>query len=103
VNTASLAPLFLVVFLLTAAASAQERKIRFGMTARSMSSLPLLFAQSNGFYRTEGLYAEFIQISPTLAIQAQIAGELEFSTITSVAARAAIAGMPIRLVIGCGA
>jgi ABC-type nitrate/sulfonate/bicarbonate transport system substrate-binding protein len=81
------------------AIGAQERKIRFGITARSMGSLPLVFAQSGGFYQAEGLYAEFIQLSPTLAVQAQIAEELEFNTVTSVAARAAIAGMPVNIVM----
>ncbi len=76
------------------------RKMRVGIPTRSMSSFPHMFAQSEGFYRNEGFYVETVVVSSgTPAVQAVIAGDLDFATTGNVATIAAIRGMPVRNVM----
>jgi ABC-type nitrate/sulfonate/bicarbonate transport system substrate-binding protein len=76
------------------------RKMRIGIPTRSMSSFPQMVAQSEGFYRNEGFYVEMVVVSSgTPAIQAVIAGDLDFATTGNVATLAAIRGMPVRNVM----
>jgi NitT/TauT family transport system substrate-binding protein len=76
------------------------RKLRIGIPTRSMSSFPQMVAQGEGFYRNEGLQVEIIVVSSgTPAIQAVLAGDLDFATTGNVATIAAIRGMPVRNVM----
>ncbi len=77
----------------------KTQKIRIGMSSRSMFSLPMIVAASHGFYRSEGLEAELIVMGPSVAVQAIIAGELDFASPFSSSTRAAMMGMPIRNVM----
>lgn len=76
------------------------RKMRVGIPTRSMSSFPHMVAQSEGFYRSEGFHVETVVVSSgTPAVQAVIAGDLDFATTGNVATIAAIRGMPVRNVM----
>ena len=76
------------------------RKMRVGIPTRSMSSFPHMFAQSQGLYRNEGFEVETVVVSSgTPAVQAVIAGDLDFATTGNVATIAAIRGMPVRNVL----
>jgi NitT/TauT family transport system substrate-binding protein len=76
------------------------RRMRVGIPTRSMSSFPHMVARSEGFYRNEGVDVEIIVVSSgTPAIQAVIAGDLDFATTGNVATIAAIRGMPVRNVM----
>ena len=65
-----------------------------------MSSLPLILAKNQGFYYREGLDVDFVTMQPGLTITAVVAGDAQFAVPFSLATRAAIAGRPIRLVMG---
>jgi NitT/TauT family transport system substrate-binding protein len=76
------------------------RRMRVGIPTRSMSSFPQMVARTEGFYRKEGFDVEIIVVSSgTPAIQAVIAGDLDFATTGNVATIAAIRGMPVRNVM----
>jgi NitT/TauT family transport system substrate-binding protein len=74
------------------------KKIRIGTPSRGMFSLPLIAAQTQGFNQAEGVAAEVILVATSVAIQAMVSGDLDFITPTSSATRAALTGLPVRLV-----
>ncbi|SRR6266542_6850431 len=56
-------------------------------------------AQKKGFFKDEGLDAEIIQIrGGSVAMAALLTGDLDYYSVVAVGARAAIQGLPIRLV-----
>jgi ABC-type nitrate/sulfonate/bicarbonate transport system substrate-binding protein len=75
------------------------RKIRIGMPNRGVPNLALPAAQRYGFFRKHGLDAELIVMRPSISLQTLIAGELDFSTVLSSAARASVSGAPLRIVM----
>ena len=87
--------------LLSFPLGAQDRKpqkIRIGMTAPAMYTLPLMIERSHGFYRKENLEVELIVMGPGVATQALVAGDLDFATPFFSALRAAMTGLPVRVV-----
>ena len=90
--------------LFISVASGQEskkpQKLRIGIPTRSMSSFPQMVALRQGFYQREGFDLELIVVSSGIpAIQAVIAGDLDFATTGNVATIAALRGMPVRNVM----
>ena len=84
--------------------SAQEikklQKLRIGVPSRSMSSFPHIVALRQGFYQQSGFEVELIVVSSGIpAVQAVVAGDLDFTTTGNVATLAALRGMPIRNVM----
>jgi NitT/TauT family transport system substrate-binding protein len=76
------------------------QKLRIGIPSRSMSSFPHIVALSQGFYQQEGFDVELIVVSSGIpAVQAVVAGDLDFTTTGNVATLAALRGMPIRNVM----
>ena len=85
----------LVFFVSSASADAAD-KIRIGF-APGASSTTLPLAQKNGFFREEGLEAEIIRMSSTVAAAALASGEADY-VIGMSALRGAIQGMPLKVV-----
>lgn len=79
--------------------SAAPRKIRIGMPNRGVPNLALPAAQRYGFFRKQGLDAELIVMRPSTSLQTLLAGDLDFSTVLASAARAAVSGLPLRIVM----
>ena len=78
----------------------KPQKLRIGIPTRSMSSFPQMAALRLGFYQQEGFDLELIVVSSGIpAIQAVIAGDLDFATTGNVATIAALRGMPVRNVM----
>ena len=99
-----LALAFTAFVLFTGLASAQEakklQKLRIGIPTRSMSSFPQMVALRQGYYQQDGYDLELIVVSSGIpAIQAVIAGDLDFATTGNVATIAALRGMPVRNVM----
>src|SRR5580765_2788482 len=80
----------LAVFVFEASADAAD-KIRIGF-APGASSTPLPLAQKKGFFREEGLEAEIIRMSSTVAAAALASGEADY-VIGMSALRGAMQGM----------
>lgn len=82
---------------LPATAHAAE-KIRIGIPVVAMSQLPILIAQQKKLFLAEGFDAEIIQVRTALALPALMSGELDFTTSSETAIRAAISGMPLKAI-----
>lgn len=79
--------------------SAGLKRIRIGIPNRGVPNLGLLAAQTYGFFRAQGLYAELIVMRPSVSLQTLVAGELDFSTALASSARASVSGLPLRIVM----
>jgi NitT/TauT family transport system substrate-binding protein len=81
--------------------SAEAAKVIIGMDAPTLSDLPLSIALKKDFFKPEGL-----QILPVLfrsgptAMQALVSGSIQFSTGFGTGTRAAMAGAPVKGIIG---
>src|SRR6267142_6002369 len=79
--------------------SAGLKRIRIGMPNRGATTLGLSAAQTYGFLRTQGLYAELIVMRPSSSLQTLMSGDLDFSTALASGARASVCGLPLRIVM----
>jgi ABC-type nitrate/sulfonate/bicarbonate transport system substrate-binding protein len=104
-NTKLLAPSALLVVLtcVTAPAWSQDsaglKRIRVGMPNRGATTLGLAAAQTHGFFRAQGLFAELIVMRPSTSLQTLMSGDLDFSTALASGARAGVSGLPLRIVM----
>ena len=75
------------------------KRIRIGMPNRGATTLGLSAAQTYGFFRSHGLFAELIVMRPSTSLQTLMSGDLDFSTALASAARASVSGLPLRMVM----
>lgn len=75
------------------------KRIRIGMPNRGATTLGLSAAQTYGFFRSQGLFAELIVMRPSTSLQTLMSGDLDFSTALASAARASVSGLPLRMVM----
>ena len=93
-----------MIFLLTfaiAVGHAAERpreRIRVGVSSKSIGFFDTWVAHEKGFFRKYGLDSEVITIRPNLSAVAVVAGELDYTLMTSTVIRSAVKGMPLKLV-----
>jgi len=78
--------------------SAQPKKVRFSVSAISVAEVPFRIAQVRGFYRDEGLDAEFIFIRGAVGMQALLGGSVDFTSASGSTITAAVRGLPVKLV-----
>jgi ABC-type nitrate/sulfonate/bicarbonate transport system substrate-binding protein len=101
-NLAALVSIFLLTSISCPAWSQESaglKKIRIGLPNRGVPNLGLMAAQRYGFFRAQGLDAELIVMRPSISLQTLVAGELDYSTALSSAARASVSGLPLRIVM----
>lgn len=75
------------------------QKIRFGLPSLALSYMPLYVAQEKGFLKRSGLEAEFVQMNTSIQPQALINGNINFIPALSAGIPAAVAGMPLVVVM----
>lgn len=81
--------------------SAEVVKVIIGMDAPTLSDLPLSAALKKDFFRPEGLnILPVLFRSGPVAMQALISGSIQFSTGFGTGTRAAMAGAPVKGIIG---
>jgi NitT/TauT family transport system substrate-binding protein len=96
-----------LVFLLTlmdfvpriAQGAESAYKIRIGFPSLAFSYMPFYVAQEKGFLKKHGVESEYIQMRTTIQPQAVIAGNINFLTSVSAGISAAVAGLPLVIVI----
>ena len=71
-----------------------------GISTPGLYEIPTEIAQRKGFYRDEGLDVRKVVIRTNLQVPALIAGELDYSTVSGIIARASIQGLPVKGVMG---
>jgi ABC-type nitrate/sulfonate/bicarbonate transport system substrate-binding protein len=97
--------LAVVVFLLAALGSAPARgaestsKIRIGFPSLAFSYMPFYVAQEKGIYKKYGIESEYIQMATTIQPQAVVNGNINYLTSVSAGISAAVAGLPLVVVI----
>lgn len=87
----------LTIFVLHGAVHAAD-KIRIGYPAPLGHFITLSLAHQKGFFREEGIEAEFVQIRGPVQTSALINGETDYSVGIGNAISAAVAGAPLKVV-----
>ena len=74
-------------------------KVRIGYPSSAVSTLPFDIAREKGFYTKAGIDVEYIQMRSALGPQAILAGNINFFTSPQSAINAAVAGLPLVVVL----
>jgi ABC-type nitrate/sulfonate/bicarbonate transport system substrate-binding protein len=80
-----------------AAERARER-VRLGVSSKSIGFFDTWVGQEKGFFRKYGIDSEVIIIRPNLSVVALHSGEIDYSLMTGTVVRAAVKGLPLRLI-----
>ena len=80
------------------AAAAESRKVTFSYSAVSMTWFPVKVAVEKGFFRSEGLEPQLIQMNGNVATVALANGHIDFSLNISPVLNGAIQGLGTKLV-----
>jgi NitT/TauT family transport system substrate-binding protein len=91
--------LALVLFAPSAARGAETSKIRVGFPSLAFSYMPYYVAQEKGFLKKQGLDSEYIQMRTSIQPQAVMAGNIDFLTSVANGISAAVAGLPLVIVM----
>lgn len=91
---------FLVIFVALSWTRVGAEVIHIGLATPGLYEIPTEIAKRKGFYREESLEVRKVVIRTGLHPASLLAGELDYSTTGGVITRAAIQGMPLRLVMG---
>ncbi len=75
-----------------------RERIRIGVSSKSIGFFDTWVAHEKGFFRKYGLDSEVITIRPNLSVVAVVAGEIDYTLMTSTVIRSAVKGMPLKLV-----
>ena len=73
-------------------------KLRIGFPDLAAQFLPLPLGEKRGFFKEEGLQAEFIRIRPAISSAALASGELDYDAVIGNGIASAIRGFPVKLV-----
>src|ERR671919_476143 len=92
--------LFIVALIPNISRAAESpHKIRIGFPSLAFSYMPYYVAQEKGFLKKHGLESEYIQMRTPIQPQAVIAGNINYLTSVSTGISAAIAGLPLVIVM----
>lgn len=83
-------------------AAAAERVVMASLSP-GLFEFPIEIATMRGFFKDEGLEVVKVQMQPQVAVMALVAGDVEYSLSWGSALRAAITGVPLRVVAGIAA
>jgi ABC-type nitrate/sulfonate/bicarbonate transport system substrate-binding protein len=81
------------------AAADGVQKIRVGLPSLALTYMPFYVAQEKGLLKKSGIEAEYIQMNTGIQPQAVIAGNINFFPSLSTAISAAVAGLPLVVVL----
>ena len=76
-----------------------QQKVRIGYPSAAVSTLPFDIAKEKGFYTKTGLDVEYIQMRSAIGPQAILNGNINFFTSPQAAINAAVAGLPLVVVL----
>jgi NitT/TauT family transport system substrate-binding protein len=95
------AALTLALSCLAGAAAAESNKVRVGKAiGGSGFHIPSYLAMDKGFYKAEGLDAQFVVLQARALVTAGLSGNVDFVPIPSGGAQAALSGAAITYVVG---
>ena len=76
----------------------QAQRVRIAYASRSSSAMPLYMALQKGYFKSEGLEVEIIQMNPRLGATAVVNGDVSFATPFTSTFRGILQGFPMKLV-----
>jgi NitT/TauT family transport system substrate-binding protein len=96
------ASVFLICVVLNVAANAAAplETVRVATPGKLIDFAALYAGAQLGIYRQEGLDPQFIVMRSGIIIQALTAGEVDYTTLLTSSVRAAVAGLPVRVIMG---
>src|SRR4029077_16112735 len=74
------------------------QEVRIAYASRSSSAMPQYLAQTKGWYKSEGLNVELIQMNPRLGATAVVNGDVSFATPFVSTFRGILQGFPMKVV-----
>jgi NitT/TauT family transport system substrate-binding protein len=91
-----------LIFILTAASSAQEKgggeNLRIAIATNSLAFLVPFVAKDRGFYSKHGSEVELIQMRPNIAMAALLGGDIHYAELIGSVIRSAARGLPVRAI-----
>jgi NitT/TauT family transport system substrate-binding protein len=78
--------------------AAEPPKVRIAYASRSGSAMPQYMAVQKGYFKSEGLDVEIIQMNPRLGATAVVNGDVAFATPFTSTFRGVLQGFPMKLV-----
>lgn len=78
----------------------KAEQIVVGMSTVGLYEFPSEVARRKGFYKDEGLEVVKVAMKTDLTIKAVVTGDTDYSMVWGATLRAAVAGMPVRLILG---
>jgi NitT/TauT family transport system substrate-binding protein len=85
--------------LVFAAWGQAAQQLNVAAPAKGLAELPVIVAMRNGYFRTEGLEIQKIQIQPDVAVRALVTRQVDFNLGWEASLRAAMSGMPVKIVV----
>lgn len=73
-------------------------RVMIATPSQGLFEMPVVVAMRNGYFRKEGLEVYKVQIQPAIAVKALVAGEVDYTLDLGSSVRAAMAGIPIKVV-----
>jgi len=100
IQGALLSGLVLAVSFLGLPRSLCAERIAIATPSRGLFEFPVVVAMRKGFYKSEGLDVDKIQMQPAIGVKALISGDVDYLLAWGSALRAAVTGVPIKAVVG---
>ncbi|MGZ9130666.1 MAG: ABC transporter substrate-binding protein, partial [Candidatus Binatia bacterium] len=101
-NLSSILVLALALVVNSSPAGAQPKKLRplrIALPSHSVSSTPIYIARSLGIFESLGFEPQILVLEPRAALAALLTGDLDFYTAAGTTGRAALRGVPVRVVM----
>ena len=92
--------LFAVSLLFGLPAPVQAERINMATPSRGLFEFPVVVAMRKGFFKSEGIDVDKIQMQPALGVKALMSGDVDYLLAWGSALRAAVTGVPIKAVVG---
>ena len=95
-----LSRLLIAVSLVGIPGSIRAERIAIATPSRGLFEFPVVVAMRKGFFKSEGLDVDKIQMQPAIGVKALISGDVDYLLAWGSALRAAVTGVPIKAVVG---
>ena len=90
----------LAVSVLGLTCTLRAERIAIATPSRGLFEFPVVVAMRKGFFKSEGLDVDKIQMQPAIGVKALISGDVDYLLAWGSALRAAVTGVPIKAVVG---
>lgn len=86
--------------LLVFSQAARAERVNMATPSRGLFEFPVVVAMRKGFFKSEGIEVDKIQMQPALGVKALMSGDVDYLLAWGSALRAAVTGVPIKAVAG---